>query len=179
MLRSGCNFITLITFVHITCNLLNPHATHQFINFLFNGHILGLHCLPGALQDSGDKNKTKQNTSPWPCLCWGGKQVTKQLQFKWEECWWRYEQIATEGYRGGSIAQGGSYGGTICVEPGKVGVCMFTIQAGYGEDTSGRRMASAKAQRCEEQSMSKNEPSNSWELISEVKIKVSYLNVEM
>lgn len=67
MLRSGCNFITLITFVHITCNLLNPHVTHQFINFLFNGQILGLYCLPGALQDSGDK-KTEQNTSPWPLL---------------------------------------------------------------------------------------------------------------
>lgn len=46
----------------------------------------------------------------------------------------------------GSIAQGGSYGGTICVEPGKVGVYVFTIQARYGEDTSGRSMASAKAQ---------------------------------
>lgn len=46
----------------------------------------------------------------------------------------------------GSIAQGGSYGGTICVESGKVGVYVFTIQARYGEDTSGRRMASAKAQ---------------------------------
>ena len=42
-----------------------------------------------------------------------------------------------------------------------MGVCMFTIQPGYGEDTSGRRMASAKAQSREEQSMSKNEPSNS------------------
>lgn len=86
-------------------------------------------------------------------------------------------EVWTDCYRrlsgSGSIAQGGSYGGTICVEPGKVGVYMFTIQAGYGEDTSGRRMASAKAQRREEQSISKNEPSNSWELISEVKIKVS------
>lgn len=47
--------------------------------------------------------------------------------------------------------------GTICVEPGKVGMYVFTIQARYGEDTSGRRMASAKAQ----ESISKNDSSNS------------------
>lgn len=98
-------FVTLITFLHIHYNLFNPHATHQFINFLFSGHILSFHRLPGALLGTRDKKKM-QNTSPWPRLCWGGEQVTKQLQYKYEKRWWRYELIPMEDYQGVGTLRG-------------------------------------------------------------------------
>lgn len=50
-----------------------------------------------------------------------------------------------------------------------MGMYVFTIQARYGEDTSGRRMASAKAQRA----FLRMTPQILGVLISEVKIKLS------
>lgn len=130
--------IVFVTFLHKACILVDPYATGQFISFLFNGHLLSVCYLPGALL--GTKDKKMQSTSLWPHLCWGGKYVTKWLQFKYETCCGSYEQIPMGVYQVVfNIVLGGNHGSIICLGHWKIGLWVFTMQASCGEDASGRK----------------------------------------